>query len=141
MLHVGDVVRVIAETAPEDFKAHEYTITTAEIACNGLQFKLDGHQGCWFPNELELIRHSPAAPPFAVNDTVKLTTKREPLPEYMRYTIPPVTAERLCRVESVMSPCLFSETNVHYNLVTIDGERRFYGSNGSNLTPYTYSLF
>lgn len=140
MFNVGDTVRVIAENASEIVKSCEYIINTAEIACKGLQFKIGPLNRCWFPDELELVRHSPTTT-FTVGDIVQFTSTLEPLPEYRRYDIPPVASVRVCKVESVRSPCPFSETNVHYNLVTIDGERRRYGSNGSNLTPNNYTLF
>ena len=128
MFRVGDTVRVIAENASEIVKSCEYVINTAEIACKGLQFKIGSLNGCWFPDELELVRQS-TTPTFAVGDVVQFTSISEP------------SSVRLCKIEAVKSPCLWTETNVHYNLVTIDGERRFYGSDGHNLVSHRYSLF
>ena len=128
MFNVGDTVRVIAENASEIVKSCEYAINTAEIACKGLQFKIGPLNRCWFPDELELVRPS-TTPTFAVGDVVHFTSISEP------------PSVRLCKIEAVKSPCLWTETDVHYNLVTIDGERRFYGSDGSNLTLHNYTLF
>lgn len=128
MFNVGDTVRVIAENASEIVKSCEYAINTAEIASNGLQFKIDPLNRCWYPDELELVRQS-TTPTFAVGDIVQFTPKCEP------------SSVRLCKIEAVKSPCLWTDTDIHYNLVTIDGERRFYGSDGHNLVPHSYSLF
>lgn len=128
MFNVGDTVRVIAENASDIVKSCEYIINTAEIACNGLQFKIGPLNRCWFPDELELVRQS-TTPTFAVGDVVQFTSISEP------------SSVRLCKIEAVKSPCLWTETDVHYNLVTIDGERRFYGSDGHNLVAHRYSLF
>lgn len=128
MFNVGDTVRVIAENASEIVKSCEYVIHTAEIACKGLQFKIGPLNRCWFPDELELVRSS-TTPTFAVGDVVQFTSISEP------------PSVRLCKIEAVKSPCLWTETDVHYNLVTIDGERRFYGSDGHNLASHSYSLF
>lgn len=146
MLHIGDKVTLNNSDSRMYTIGHictgeEHQITVVvEIASKGLQYRLANISGSYLPDELELVMESTIKTEFKVGDIVQMTRTTQPLVP-SGYIAPPITKVRLCRVDAVFDDSPLTPSGRHYNLVGIGGDRGFFGSDGSNLTLYNYTLF
>ena len=138
MFSIRDTVRIVTDRTHR--KGEEHQITVVEIASKGLQYRLANISGRYLPDELELVMESTIKTEFKVGDIVQMTrTTRPPVPS--GYIAPPITKVQLCRVDAVFDDSPLTPSGRHYNIIGIGSDRGFFGSDGSNLTLYNYTLF
>ena len=138
MFNIRDTVRIVSDRTHR--RGEEHQITVVEIASQGLQYRLANISERFLPDELELVTESTIKTEFKVGDIVQWTQTIHPLVPGGHDT-QPTTRIRLCRVDAVFDDSPLTPSGRHYNLDGIGGDRGFFGSDGSNLTLYDYTLF